>query len=55
MVEYTTYELKQINGGAGISGTMLNALIRGIGKIYEVGRGLGSAIRFVSAKKLCKI
>ncbi len=48
-------ELIQIVGGASISGTVLNALIRAINASLEVGRSLGSAIRRWKTKTSCAV
>ena len=37
-------ELKQISGGLNINGTMINALMKGINTILDLGRTFGSAI-----------
>lgn len=54
MRDLTKEELQKIYGGA-ISATLLNAFIRGINTILEVGRSLGSAIRRIIAKDACPI
>lgn len=38
-------ELLQIVGGINITGTLINALYKGINTIMDIGRSLGSAIR----------
>ncbi len=45
-------ELLEISGGA-ISGSLINALIRGIGTILDLGRSLGTAIRRIQTKQFC--
>lgn len=47
-------ELLAIKGGAGISASMLNAIVRGIDVIIDVGRSLGSAIRRMKDGNVCK-
>ena len=47
-------ELKCIIGGA-ITGTMINAIARGITSIYNVGRALGSALRRAISGKYCSL
>ena len=50
------YELMIImGGGLNITGTLINAFLS-VGKfIYQVGQGLGSSIRRIGSKKLCRI
>lgn len=45
-------ELLNIYGGA-ISGTLINALVRAINAVLEVGRSLGSAVRRISSGSSC--
>ena len=41
-------ELLQIEGGASITASMVNAIVDGFQKIFELGRAFGSAVsRFV--------
>lgn len=47
-------EMLKINGG-GISGTLINSVIRGINSILELGRSLGTAIRRLTANNLCQL
>ena len=54
-MELTKEQLIQINGGGWLTGTVLNAIIKGIGTIVDLGRNLGSAIRRISAKNVCSI
>ncbi len=51
-MELTKEELKEINGG-GISGAIITSIIKGIGLIYEIGRGIGSSIRRIVARRFC--
>lgn len=47
-------ELIEIYGGASsISGTMINAFVKAIDILLEVGRSLGSAIRRVGDGRSC--
>ena len=50
------YELMFIvGGGLNITGTLVNAFLS-VGKfIYQVGQGLGSSIRRIGCRKLCRI
>jgi hypothetical protein len=47
--------LIKIEGGAGISGTLINAFSRGITTLLELGRSLGNAIRRVTSNKVCPL
>lgn len=47
-------ELIEIYGG-GITGTLINSFIRGINVILDLGRNLGTSIRRLGSKKICKI
>lgn len=40
-----TSELKQIRAGASLSGTLINALVKGFNSFLDAGRYLGSSIR----------
>ncbi len=48
-------ELESINGGASISGTLLNAFTSTIKTIYDFGRSLGNAVRRIKEDKLCEV
>lgn len=47
-------QLKQIIGGS-VGATMLNAVIKGISLIVDLGKSLGSTIRRASENKPCDI
>ncbi len=51
-MELSREELKEINGGS-ISGAIITSVIKGIAKIYEIGRGIGSSIRRIITKRFC--
>ncbi len=38
-------EMRKVKGGAGLTSTMLNAIIRGVSVMFTVGQAVGSAIR----------
>ncbi len=42
-------------GSSGVSATLLNAIVRGINTIYELGRTLGSIIRRTEEGELCEV
>lgn len=46
-------ELLNIKGGAA-SATLINAIVKGISLLMELGKTLGSTIRRVSANKTCE-
>lgn len=47
-------ELAKVNGGAiGLNASTLNAISRGIGIIYDIGKACGSAISYYIFKKKC--
>lgn len=48
-------ELLQIVGGISITGTLINALSRGITTIMDLGRSLGSALRRAIGGTMCPI
>ena len=48
-------ELYNIIGGAALTGTMLNAIAKGVTSIYNIGRALGSALRRAISGKYCNL
>ena len=54
-MELKQYELIQIYGGANISGTLINSIVRGIEAILELGRSLGSSIRRIGSNNICSL
>ncbi len=46
-------ELQQIVGGA--NATYINAVVRGVNAILDIGRSLGSAIRRLTSGNLCPL
>lgn len=50
----TNEECLEIRGGAGLSGSLINALSRLSKTLYDIGYALGSSIRSATAKKYCK-
>lgn len=47
-------ELLMIRGGAA-SATLINAIVKGISLLIDLGKSLGSTIRRVSANKSCSV
>lgn len=54
-MEIKKEELMIINGGGTITGTLLNAIARGINAFLDLGRSLGTAIRRIGSNSLCQI
>lgn len=52
MRELNCKELLEIKGGA-ISGTLINAFVRGINSLLDLGRSLGTAIRRIQLGLFC--
>lgn len=46
-------ELLQIKAGATLSATMINAVVKGIDIVLDIGRSLGTAIRRLGDHKTC--
>lgn len=55
MEELRKNELLSIEGGNGISGTLISALGRGITTLLDMGRSLGSAIRRIGSGNICSV
>lgn len=51
-MEIKNEEMKNIVGGA-ISYSMINAFSKMIATLYEIGRGVGSALRRIAGKNYC--
>ena len=47
--------LIKIEGGGLLSGTVLNALIKGVGTILDLGRSLGTALRRLKTGNVCPV
>lgn len=47
-------ELLSIRGGA-LSGTLINAFVRGIEALLDLGRSLGNAIRRIGSNSICRL
>lgn len=46
-------KLKGIKGGAAISSSVLNALMRTVSVMFSLGQAVGTAIRRVAGKNYC--
>ncbi len=47
-------ELRMIHGGA-ITGTFINAIIKGVNSFLDLGRSIGTAIRRIGAGSICPL
>lgn len=54
-MELNRRELFSIVGGISISGTLINAFVRGINAILDLGRSLGTAIRRIRSGSICTL
>jgi len=48
-------EMKKIKGGTNLSSSIINALVRSVNSILDVGRYLGSGIRRLFEKESCAL
>lgn len=55
MKTLSEYELNCLIGGASISGTLLNSVSKLITTLLDLGRTIGSSIRYWKSGKSCKI
>ena len=46
-------EMRKIDGGAGVTAAMLNAIIRTVSTMFSVGQAIGSAIRRATGGNYC--
>lgn len=46
-------EMLNVKGGAGLSSAMLNAVMRTVSVMFNIGQAVGSAIRRVTGKNYC--
>ena len=53
MKELNEKQMKSICAGA-LTGTLLNAILRGANIFIDVGRCFGSAIRRITSRNLCR-
>lgn len=53
-MELNKEELLMISAG-GLSGTLLNAIVRGINAVLDLGRSLGTAIRRIGSNNICPL
>jgi len=55
MQELSKVELVQVYGGLSLSGTLINALVKGVNTFLDLGRSLGTAIRRIVSSSLCPL
>lgn len=55
MIESNNEELKKLNGGATITGTVMNGVVNLIKILYEAGKSAGSSIRRMFNDDLCPL
>ncbi|MDD3048435.1 MAG: hypothetical protein PHQ89_00390 [Bacilli bacterium] len=48
-------DLLNVCGGLSVSGTIINAFVRGINAFLDLGRSLGNAIRRIKSKTICPL
>ena len=48
-------DLKDIDGGGPLSGTLINAFTSGMKFVLELGRSFGSALRRIKEGKMCEV
>lgn len=53
MAELNNQQLISVKGGAGLTSSMLNALVRTISTLFSVGQAVGSAIRRATSRNYC--
>lgn len=47
-------ELFAISGGFSLTGSVISAVVSGVGKLIDLGRALGSSIRRIGSGNLCE-
>jgi len=55
MFKLNNDELMMVVGGINITGTILNAISRGVEIIFEIGKSIGTALRRSISDKMCSI
>ncbi len=54
MKELNKNEMLKINAGASVTGTLVNSIFKGVTIFTDLGRYLGSSIRRIIDKNLCR-
>ena len=55
MKELNINEMKSIEGGTGLTSSMLTAIYKKLEVIYQIGESLGNYIRRKTENKMCNI
>ena len=55
MIKINKDDLKEINGGTSITGTLINAFTDTLKTVYDFGKSLGSAFRRLKEDKMCEV
>ena len=55
MTSLNDYELNYIVAGSSLSGTLINSVSKLINTLLDLGRNVGSAIRYWRSGKTCKL
>ena len=55
MSKINNRELKEIDGGTSITGSIISAFTSTLKTIYDFGRSLGNAFRRIKEDKLCEV
>ena len=53
MIELNNQQLFCIKGGASLTSSMLNALVRTVSTLFSIGQAVGSALRRAVSKNYC--
>ena len=48
-------EMTKVYGGEGVGATLLNYLSTAVRTVYNIGQGLGGAIRRIATKNVCPL
>jgi len=54
MKKLNEQEMKNISAGAGITGTLINSILRAVNIFSDAGRYFGSSFRRIFSKNLCR-
>lgn len=54
-MELANVELIKVEGGLNFSGALVSSLTRALNTFFSIGQAIGSAVRRVSAGKLCPL
>ena len=55
MNKISSSELREIDGGISLTGSIINAFTSTIKTLYDFGRSLGNAFRRIKEDKLCEV